>query len=95
MMVQGNFLDLTPEHWGIALTTGTGAGFLAILFSFKPFTKWVGNMWHGAATAFVATFAADIWVHPTHFGSPITEALYTGLGAALISLLISYTADKK
>ena len=95
MMVQGRMLDLTIGHWQIALTTGFGAGVLAVLFSFKPLDKYLGNKWYLAASAFVATFCADIWVHPTHFGHPLQEALSTALGAAVISILMSYAGLKK
>ena len=95
MMVQGQMLNLTIGHWQVALTTGLGAGILAVLFSFKPFDKYLGNKWYLAASAFVATFCADIWVHPTHFGHPLQEALSTALGAAVISILMSYAGLKK
>lgn len=94
-MVQGSLPDLTLGHWQVALTTGAGAGILAVVFSIKPLDKWLGNKWYTALAAFVATFCADIWNHPTHFGGPLTEALYTGLCAAIISLLVSIVNDKK
>lgn len=95
LMVQGNFAEATLGHWQVALTTGSGAGLLAVIFSIKPLDKWIDNKWYTALSAFVATFCADIWVHPTHFGSPFSEALYTAAGAALISLLVSFVNNKK
>jgi len=37
----------------------------------------------------------DYFTHPTHFGNHYTEAVTTGLGAALISILVSFILDKK
>jgi hypothetical protein len=94
-MVQGKYLDLTLGHWQVALTTGTGAGILAIIFSIGLLKRYKETKYFTALSVFVATFCADIWVHPTNFGSPFTEALYTAAGAAVISILVSIVKGKK
>ena len=95
IMVQGQMLDLTPGHWQVALTTGFGAGILGVIFSIGLLKQYKETKYFTALSVFVATFCADIWVHPTHFGGPLTEAAYTAASAAVISLLVSIVKGKK
>lgn len=90
-MTQGDLFAVTLPHWQIALTTGSLVGALGVGMTFGPL-RWIqASRWGVAAIAFVGTVVADILVHPTHFGFPLTEAIATGLGAALLCLLVSYT----
>lgn len=95
MMVQGQMLDLSLHHWQVALTTGAGAGILGVIFSIGFLKQYKDTKYFAALSVFVATFCADIWVHPTHFGGPFTEALYTAACAALISILVSIVKGKR
>jgi hypothetical protein len=36
------------------------------------------------------TAITDLFIHPTHFGGPQTEAIVTGIGAGLLCLALSY-----
>lgn len=90
-MTQGDLAALTLQHWKVALTTGVSAGVLGILVSLGPLFRFYSDRWSVAAIAFFATVLADRWTHPTHFGGPWTEALVTGLAAAVLSLMISYS----
>lgn len=90
-MTQGDLSSITLPHWQIALTTGSAVGILGVLMTFGPLRKVQKSRWGVAAIAFVGTVVADIAVHPTHFGFPLAEALVTGLGAAGLCLLVSYT----
>lgn len=90
-MTQGDLSALTLQHWKVALTTGVSAGVLGILVSLGPLFRFYSDRWSVAAIAFFATVLADRWTHPTHFGGPWTEALVTGLAAAALSLMISYS----
>ena len=84
-MVQGNLLALTFTHWAIASRTGIIAGALAsaALLAFQTKRRWVVASVLGALTAVV-----DYMVHPGAFGPAIAEALVTGAGAAVLSLLV-------
>lgn len=84
-MVQGNVLALGLSHWLIASQTGIAAGTItaaAILVS-KTDKRWVISLLLGFITAVV-----DYLVHPGMFGSVLTEAIVTGIGAAILSYLV-------
>lgn len=81
-MVQGNVLALGLGHWIIASQTGVAAGSItaaAILLS-KTDRRWIISLLLGLVTAVV-----DYFVHPGMFGTVVTEAIVTGLGAAVLS----------
>lgn len=84
-MVQGNLLALGLSHWIIASQTGLIAGTAAA--AAITFTK-IRNRWVIAATLGVLTFAVDYFMHPGMFGSAATEAVVTGLGAAVLSWIV-------
>lgn len=84
-MVQGNVLALGLSHWLIASQTGVAAGSLtaaAILLS-KTNKRWVIALLLGVLTATV-----DYFVHPGMFGTAVTEAIVTGVGAAILSYTV-------
>jgi hypothetical protein len=88
MMVQGNVLALTLGHWLIASQTGLIAGGLtaaALLFT-KTNKRWLIAIVLGSVTAVV-----DFFVHPGMLESAILEALLTGVGAGLLSLIVGYS----
>ena len=90
-MTQGDLTAITFPHWQVALTTGAVVGVLGVVMTFGPLRGLQASRWGVAAIAFLGTVAADIAVHPTHFGFPLAEALVTGLGAAALCLLVSFT----
>ncbi|MEM8815982.1 MAG: hypothetical protein AAGE85_09145 [Pseudomonadota bacterium] len=82
-MVQGNLLLLGLSHWITASQTGLVAGTAAAtaLALAKTDNRLIMAGILGATTAVV-----DYFVHPGMIGeSAITEALITGLGAAVLS----------
>ena len=84
-MVQGNVLALGLTHVLIASQTGIIAGtiaYIAILFA-KTGKQWIVSIILGLATGVV-----DFFVHPGMFGTIATEAVVTGLGAAILSYLV-------
>lgn len=84
-MVQGNVLALGLGHWLIASQTGIVAGSItaaAILIA-KTRKRWVISLSLGLITAVV-----DYYVHPGMFGSIVTEAIVTGIGAAALSYVV-------
>ncbi|MGI9232073.1 MAG: hypothetical protein ACR2RD_00445 [Woeseiaceae bacterium] len=84
-MVQGNLLALGLSHWLIASQTGLAAGSItaaAILLS-RIDKRWLISLLLGVVTAIV-----DYFVHPGMFGAVATEAIVTGIGAALLSYLV-------
>ena len=90
MMVQGNVLALTLGHWLIASQTGLIAGALtaaALLFT-KTDKRWIIAIVLGSVTAVV-----DFFVHPGMMESAILEALLTGVGAGVLSLVVGYSIE--
>ena len=84
-MVQGNFLAIGLGHLAIASQTGVAAGaiaYVAVLFA-KTGKQWIVSVVLGLATGIV-----DFFVHPGMFGTAVTEALVTGVGATVLSYLI-------
>jgi len=84
-MVQGNILALGFTHVIIASQTGIIAGaiaYVAILFA-KTGKQWIISVVLGLATGIT-----DYFVHPGMFGTAATEAVLTGVGAAVLSYLI-------
>ena len=86
-MVQGNLLALTASHLLTASQTGLIAGSVATLGIFMSKAR---NRWLIAAALGVTTAIVDFFVHPGMFGAMATEAIVTGLAAAMISLFIGY-----
>lgn len=81
-MVQGNILALTVGHLIVASQTGIIAGVAAFVLSLLARFKghWVTPVFLGVCTAVV-----DFYVHPGSFGGVATEAIVTGLCAAVLS----------
>ena len=91
-MVQGNVLALGLSHWIIASQTGIVAGALTALAI--VFTQ-IKKRWLIALLLGVATAAGDFYVHPGMFGPIAAEAAVTGIGAAVLSLLIGWWLDRR
>lgn len=90
-MVQGNLLALTLSHWLIASQTGIVAGAVASVAVLATRTR---NRWLISVLLGVATAVVDFFVHPGNFGTVAVEAMVTGLGAAVLSYLVSGAISK-
>lgn len=90
-MTRGDISAIGPEHWLVALTTGSVTGAVGVFISMTPLRVHYGNKWFFALVVFVGTFVADWLAHPSHFGGPFTEALVTATAAAVICLALSYS----
>jgi hypothetical protein len=84
-MVQGNLLALTLGHLLVASQTGLIAGAITAVsvITIKTKKRWVVSGLLGLITGVV-----DYFVHPGMFGAAATEAIVTGIGAAVISYII-------
>lgn len=84
-MVQGNLLALTMGHLLVASQTGVIAGAIATvgIVASKTNQRWKISLILGLATGVV-----DYFVHPGMFGTAATEAIVTGIGAAVLSHLV-------
>lgn len=84
-MVQGNLLAIGLSHWLIASQTGFVAGGLAasVFLVTKTDKRWLVAISLGLITAIV-----DFFVHPGMFGTVVTEAIVTGIGAAILSYAV-------
>ena len=89
-MVQGNILSLTLFHFSVAAQTGLFAGLSTFLMIYvtKLKSKWSIALLLGMFTAIV-----DFFVHPGSFGTVITEAVVTGIGAAVLSFIFGFILD--
>ena len=93
-MVSGKILLISMKHFIIASKVGlVCAGGFALVTLLT--SKLMQNKYFLAGYVFLATGVIDYFTHPTHFGAHYTEAVTTGLGAALISILVSFILDKK
>lgn len=84
-MVQGDVTVLTISHAITASKTGALAGLGCVAASFVSSKR---NKTTDALLTGAVTIAADIAIHPTHFGPQLTEAALTGIAAAAICYLI-------
>lgn len=88
-MVQGNVFALNPPHWVTAAKTATGATIIYLVCLYLPKVgDWLKTRLGGAVLIGLATFFADLGMHPTHFGYWWTEALVTALGATAVSFVL-------
>jgi len=94
-MTKGNLGTLTWYHWKIALTTGFGVGIISLLTSFGKLIHLQTSRFGVAFVAFAGTTISDYLSHPSNYGNTWTEALVTGVGAALLSLIVSFTPMDK
>jgi hypothetical protein len=93
-MTNGNVASVTLAHWQIALTTGLIAGVIGVAISFTRLFRGYKHTNSNAIITFVSTLVADIISHPSKPGAPFWghgEAFLTAFGAALISLVVSFT----
>ena len=90
-MVQGNLLLLGVGHWITASQTGlfAGATAAAAITLTNIQNRLVMSILLGVLTAVV-----DYFVHEGMFGSAVTEAIVTGIGAAVLSYLVGTMLER-
>ena len=91
LMVQGHLATLTLAHLLIASKTGFLAVSPAVAITFTQHERHFVNRWKASGFFGVCTFLADAVVHHSHYPGEYTEALLTGLGAFLFSVIVSFT----
>ena len=91
LMVQGDLGAVTLAHLAIAAKTGMLATTPALLVTFTRHAKHFTNRWTSSAMLGVWTFSADALIHSSHYPGAYTEAAFTGAGAFVFSLVVSYT----
>jgi len=91
-MVQGNLAALTWYHAGIAAKVGILTG---IAFVITTLIRQSNNKWLNAALTGILTMLADWTIHPTHFSEWWAEGAITGMGAALLAVIVSTYIWKK
>jgi len=95
LMTQGNLASITLGHWFNAGKTGVLGALFAVLLTFTPIAKAYSNKWSLAVIAGVSTFLADWASHKgvtlTNPGGPPVEAMLTGVGAFVLSAIVSLT----
>jgi hypothetical protein len=91
LMVQGHLGAITMLHVEIASKTGVLAVVPVLGVSFTRHARHFANRWTTSALLAACTFVADAAVHASHYPGEYTEAAFTGIGAFIFSLVISYT----
>ena len=92
--VSGHIVLMSLKHFIIASKVGlvcaAGFGLTSLATS-----KLMQNKYFLAGYVFLATSIIDYFTHPSHFGNEYTEAIVTGLSAAIISIIVSFVIEKK
>ena len=86
MMVQGDFTVFSMKHALTAAEVGALSGIGVVITSF---VAKLDNKFALAWVTGVVVTLADIATHPTHFGEWYSEAVMTGLGAMMLSIIFS------
>jgi hypothetical protein len=91
LMVQGDIAGITLTHLAIASKTGLLAMSPVLGVTLTRHAHRLANRWLCSALLAVSAFAADAWIHKSHYPGTYTEAAMTAAGAFVFSVLISYT----
>ena len=85
MMAQGNFLAMTFPHTIVALKVATSSvlAYAAVQLAFKQENAFLNIL----VMAFI-TALMDFQFVPTHFGPVWAEAVATGVGTAVLGLIV-------
>lgn len=84
-MVQGDLTVLSVNHAITASKTGFTAALAYVALSYSA--KFSGSKIAAVWLISVCTMLADFFIHPTHFGPEMAEAVLTGLGAGLLAYI--------
>ena len=91
LMVQGNLMGLTLGHLLIASKTGLLAVSPVLAVTITRYARFLANRWTSSSFLAVCAFMADATIHDSHYSGEYTEAVLTGIGTFVFSVLISYT----
>ena len=85
MMAQGNFLAMTFPHTIVALKVATSSvlAYAAVQLAFKQENAFLNILVMACITALM-----DFQFVPTHFGPVWAEAVATGVGTAVLGLMV-------
>ena len=86
---------ISLPHWKIALQTGLGTGFLALLLTFTPVGRLFGQRYGNAVLMGLLTALADAWSHPGRFEAAYGEALLTGVVSGVIVLATTIVLEDR
>jgi hypothetical protein len=91
LMVQGHILDATLAHFAIAAKTGLLATVPLVGVTMTHYARHMTNRWVSSGLIGIFGVAADAFIHGSHYPGAYTEAVLTGLGAFVLSVVVSYT----
>jgi hypothetical protein len=93
-MVEGDTTRLTPQHWKIALEVGSiSAAILLAIFYFYRAKIEESDLRKAIITTLIVA-AVDISIHASHYPGFATEALLTGITAAVLSFVFRFYSLK-
>jgi hypothetical protein len=93
-MVEGNTTHLTPQHWKIALEVGSISAAVLLATFYLVGSKIQENDLRKAIVTTVIVSAVDISIHASHYPGFATEAILTGLTAALLGFVFRFFSLK-
>ena len=91
LMVQGHVFDATLTHFAIAAKTGLLATVPLVGVTLTHYARHMANRWASSALIGLFGVAADAFMHGSHYPGAYTEAVLTGFGAFVLSVVVSYT----
>jgi hypothetical protein len=91
LMVEGQLAGLTLGHLAIASKTGLLAMSPVLAVTLTRYVRHLSNRWISAFFLGLCTFGADAAIHGSHYPGAYTEAALTAAGAAILSVIVSYT----
>jgi hypothetical protein len=91
LMVQGQLAQATASHFLIASETGILTVFPLLGITWTRYARHYTNRWISALLVGLCAFIADAVIHRSHYPGEYTEAALTALGAAALSVVVSYT----
>jgi hypothetical protein len=91
LMVQGDIAGITLTHLAIASKTGVLAMTPVLGVTLTRHAHHLSNRWLSSTLLAVSAFAADAWIHKSHYPGAYSEAAMTAAGAFVFSVVISYT----
>jgi hypothetical protein len=91
LMTQGRLEEATLAHVLIAAKTGVLAVFPVLGITLTKYARYLGNRWTSSLFVGTCGFLADGVAHHSHYPGEYTEAVLTGIGTFIFSILVSYT----
>ena len=91
LMVQGQIAQTTLSHFLVATETGLLTVLPLLGVTLTRHAHHFANRWTAAILVAICAFFSDAVIHGSHYPGAYTEAALTSVGAAVLSVIVSYT----